>query len=80
MGDHHAGGEVVVVDTGAMTPIDTIVLRHSDDLDMPASGAGVPNYLGAAVVSPDGTSAWVPSKKDNVKRGTLRSGGNLNFL
>ena len=27
---------------------------------------------------PDGTSAWVPSKKDNVKRGTLRSGGALN--
>ncbi len=25
------------------------------------------------------SSAWVPSKKDNVKRGTLRSGGNLNF-
>ena len=24
-------------------------------------------------------SAWVPSKKDNIKRGTLRSGGNLNF-
>lgn len=23
---------------------------------------------------PDGTSAWVPSKQDNIKRGTLRSG------
>ena len=31
------------------------------------------------MVSPDGTSAWVPSKKDNITRGTLRSGGNLNF-
>ena len=31
------------------------------------------------VISPDGSRRWVPSKKDNVKRGTLRSGGNLNF-
>ena len=72
------GGEVLVLDTGAMTVFDDIVLRHSDDLDFENSGAGIPNYLGPAVVSPDGTSAWVPSKKDNVKRGQLRSGGNLN--
>ena len=30
------------------------------------------------MISPDGTSAWVTSKKDNIKRGTLRSGANLN--
>ena len=68
----------MVLDTGSMTVFDDIVLRHTDDLDFENSGAGVPNYLGAAVVSPDGTSAWVPSKKDNIKRGLLRSGGNLN--
>jgi cytochrome c peroxidase len=39
----------------------------------------VPNYLGAAVISPDGGSAWVPSKQDNVKRGILRDGSNLDF-
>ena len=32
-------------------------------------GRGIPNYLGAAAISPDGTQAWVPSKQDNVKRG-----------
>ena len=32
----------------------------------------VPNYLGAAAISPDATQAWVPSKQDNIKRGTLR--------
>ena len=42
-------------------------------------GRGVPNYLGAAVISPDGTQAWVPSKQDNILRGTLRDGRNLNF-
>ena len=34
----------------------------------------MPNYLGAAAISPDGTQAWVPSKQDNIKRGTLRDG------
>jgi DNA-binding beta-propeller fold protein YncE len=31
---------------------------------------GVPNYLTSMVISPDGTRAWVPSKKDNLQRGT----------
>ena len=74
----NVGGEVMVLDTGTMGLVTTAVLRHSDDLDAQDGGSGVPNYLGAAAISPDGSSAWVPSKKDNIKRGTLRSGGNLN--
>ena len=54
-------------------------LRHSDKPDAENQGSGVPNYLGALAISPDGTSAWVPSKQDNIARGTLRSGANLNF-
>ena len=73
-----AGGEVLVIDAATLAPVATVVLRHDDDPDFENSGGGVPNYLGAPVISPDGASAWVPSKKDNVKRGTLRSGGNLN--
>jgi len=41
--------------------------------DTPPSASrsrGVPNYLTSLVISPDGTRAWVPSKKDNVQRGT----------
>ena len=34
----------------------------------------IPNYLGPAVVSPDGLSAWVASKQDNIKRGVARDG------
>ncbi len=41
--------------------------------------AACPNYLGAPVISPDGTAAWVPSKQDNIKRGMLRNQLNLNF-
>jgi YVTN family beta-propeller protein len=73
------GGEVVVVNPGSMTVRRTIVLRHSEAFDTTISGRGVPNYLGAPAISPDGLSAWVPSKQDNVKRGTLRDLRNLDF-
>ena len=31
---------------------------------------GIPNYLTSMVISPDGRRAYVPSKKDNIQRGT----------
>jgi YVTN family beta-propeller protein len=31
---------------------------------------GVPNYLTSLVITPDERRAWVPSKKDNIQRGT----------
>ncbi len=73
------GGEVRAYDTANMSLASTIVLRHSDRTDTEIQGSGIPNYLGAATISPDGRTAWVPSKQDNVKRGTLRNGLNLNF-
>jgi cytochrome c peroxidase len=72
------GGEVVVV-TAAMTVERTVVLQHSDKPDSLLQGRGIPNYLAPAVISPDGKSAWVPSKQDNLLRGTLRDGSNLDF-
>jgi DNA-binding beta-propeller fold protein YncE len=69
-----AGGEVLVINPAAGTVERTIVLRHSNAADTAISSRGVPNYLGAAVISPDGLSAWVPSKQDNIKRGVLRDG------
>ena len=73
------GGEVLAVAAATMTASKTIVLKHSDKVDAEQQGAGIPNYLAAAVISPDGKSAWVPSKQDNIKRGTLRSGQGLDF-
>lgn len=35
-----------------------------------STSRGVPNYLSSLVVTPDGRRAFVPSKKDNVQRGT----------
>ncbi len=73
------GGEVVVVNAPAMAVLSTVVLRHSDKEDFENQGRGVPNYLGAVAISPDGRSARVPSKQDNVKRGVRRDGLGLNF-
>ena len=73
------GGEVLVINTASFSVNKTIVLHHSEQPDTSNSGKGIPNYLGAAAISPDGQSAWVPSKQDNIKRGTLRigNGGSL---
>jgi YVTN family beta-propeller protein len=74
------GGQIQVVDSSTMTVSDTVVLRHSELPDAENQGRGVPNYLGAVAISPDGLSARVPSKQDNVARGELRDPGfNLNF-
>ncbi|MDQ3775476.1 MAG: PKD domain-containing protein [Pseudomonadota bacterium] len=56
-----------------------VVLQHSEATDTTAGGRGMPNYLGPAVIAPDGRSAWGPSKQDKIKRGTLRDGRHLTF-
>lgn len=71
------GGVVSVIDAASMSVTGGIILAHSDDEDSSIGGRGIPNYLGPAVISPDGTNAWVPSKKDNIKRGMLRDGNPL---
>ncbi|NLE85402.1 MAG: DUF1929 domain-containing protein [Myxococcales bacterium] len=74
-----ARGEVRVVALDAAGEARVIPLAHSDRVDGSVQGRGVPNYLGAPVVSPDGLTAWVPSKQDNVARGLARDGQALDF-
>ncbi|MGH8252048.1 MAG: galactose oxidase-like domain-containing protein, partial [Steroidobacteraceae bacterium] len=79
VGGQHRGGEIAVLAAGPMTLQQTLVLRHSDKPDFENQGRGVPNYLGAVAIAPDGRSAWVPSKQDNLRRGVRRDGQDLNF-
>ncbi|MCF7784919.1 MAG: putative Ig domain-containing protein [Prosthecobacter sp.] len=72
------GGQVVVIGTTALAVERTILLNPSTAADTSTSARGLPNYLGAAVISPDGLSAWVPSKQDNIQRGVLRDGLPMN--
>jgi YVTN family beta-propeller protein len=73
------GGELLVVNPSTLQITKTVVLRHSEKSDNSVQGRGVPNYLGPAVIAPDGQSAWLPSKQDNIQRGTLRDGLNLDY-
>jgi YVTN family beta-propeller protein len=71
--------EVVALSASPFAVVRTITLAHSDLQDSETQGRGIPNYLGTATISPDGTQAWVPSKQDNIARGSLRDGRNIDF-
>ena len=73
------GGRVVLVDVGGFYVWKTIQLSTSTLADAENQGRGVPNYLGAPAISPDGSQAWVPSKQDNIQRGMLLDGKPLDF-
>ncbi len=67
-------GEVFEVDTTTLQKARTWSLAESIRPDTPDEGRGVPNYLSAIVLNPDGSEAWIPSKQDNVARGMSRDG------
>lgn len=73
------GGEVTAIDVENFNVTSSIYLQADLDSDSPVSARGIPNYLGAPVISPDGRFAWVPAKKDNIFRGMLRDGQPLDF-
>ncbi|WP_152206339.1 malectin domain-containing carbohydrate-binding protein [Marinobacter changyiensis] len=74
-----AGGEIYVLDAGTLTQVDTIMLGYSSRGVSEHAGPGIPNYLQAPVMSPDGTMAVVPSKQDNILSGALRGGPGMTF-
>ncbi len=68
--DQH--GEVYQIDPRRMTRLQTLSLANDLGPDTPDSSRGIPNYLSSITISPDGASAWIPSKKDNIERGQFR--------
>ena len=74
------GGQVLVISTINGLQVENVtVLRHNPKGVSEHAGPGIPNYLGPAVISPDGISAWVPSKQDNILAGGLRGGQGITF-
>ncbi len=74
------GGELLVVKIGEQQQLSlekTIILKHSERPDSARASRGIPNFLGSVALSPDGTTAWIPSKQDNIKRGMMRDGRTL---
>jgi YVTN family beta-propeller protein len=83
-----AVGVVWEVDAEAMAHVRTIELPFdigqddgdpltNEDPDWESGGRGVPNYLAQVTISPDGATAWVLGKKDNVARGPTRDGRSM---
>ncbi|HEX8546016.1 MAG TPA: T9SS type A sorting domain-containing protein [Cytophagaceae bacterium] len=72
-------GEVYSVEVNTFNISNTIPLAFDTIPDFEDRGRGVPNYLSSITISPDGKSAWIPSKKDNVDRGLFRDGQVLGF-
>ncbi len=68
------GGEVLSLDASTLEIGPTTILRVNLTSDTEQNARGVPNYLGAPVISPDGTHLLVPSKQDNILRGGYRDG------
>lgn len=76
-GGNPLGGEVLWLDAASLSPLGTTILAASMLPDSEQSARGIPNYLGAPVISPQGTELRVPSKQDNVLRGQARDGQDL---
>ena len=70
------GGEIYDVSVlGQSMNLDrTIALAIDPGPDSPDGGRGIPNYISSLAISPDGVHARVPSKKDNIERGSFRDG------
>jgi YVTN family beta-propeller protein len=71
-------GEVWVLSPQSLSVTNTVVLAFDQSRDSAVSGRGVPNFVSSMVISPDGTQAWISSKKDNVARGPQRDGLSMN--
>ena len=72
-----SGGQVHEIDTATFSLTRTYAITADPGPDTSISSRGIPNYLTGIGISPDGTRAWIPSKKDNILRGTLRDGNGL---
>lgn len=72
-------GLVRQIDARSMTVSKIIELVFDQTADFEDRGRGVPNFISSITISPDGTEAWVPSKKDNTARGLFRDGDTLSF-
>ena len=75
----NANAEIFVLDAASLAHTSTVSLGYLNKGVSESSGPGLPNYLNAPVLSPDGSYAYVPSKQDNILSGGLRGGAGMTF-
>ncbi len=69
------GGEVYQLDAETLEVVEKFTLEEDTTTeDSDVQGRGLPNYLFSVTLTPDGTEAWIPGKKDNMSRGVQRDG------
>lgn len=68
-----AHGEIAEHDGETLALKRIFELKEDFTPDTDNSGSGVPNALSFVAISPDGRTAWIPFKKDNVRRGFLNT-------
>ena len=73
------GGEFYVLNANTLLVSARIELGYANRGVTDVAGPGMPNYLNAPVVSPNGLAAYIPSKQDNILSGALRGGTGMNF-
>jgi sugar lactone lactonase YvrE len=71
--------EVYMLNAADLDVLKTMKLAPDLSTDSEFGGRGVANYLHSVTLAPDGRTALVPAKKDNVFRGLQRDGNKLNF-
>ncbi len=70
-----SAGLVTKLVTATLAKVADIALDvDAETVDSDHRARGRPNYLTHVALSPDGRAVWVPSKQDNVLRGTHRDG------
>ncbi len=70
-------GEVWQVNTNQWTLSRTIPLHKHLQNDSLENGRGIPNYVSSVIINKNSTRAYVVGKKDNVDRGLLNNGEDL---
>ena len=75
----NGAAEVFVIDPPSMSLTNTIALSYDNRFISESQGPGMPNYLNAPVISFDNQNGFIPSKKDNVDSGLLRSKPGMTF-
>ena len=67
------------IDTASMSVTSSLLLGHRTTALSESDGPGLPNYLNAPVLSSDGSTAFLPSKQDNIAAGLARNGVPFTF-
>lgn len=72
-------GEIAEISRSPLKKKAVIPLAMNPGPDNEGNSRGVPNALNDIAITPDGRTAWVASKKDNVLGGRFRDGVDITF-